>query len=74
MKEIKNRSGKVVKRTMTVSELRDALLNYPGDLPVLAEWEGVRAPIDQKNFEIGPVSRIPGVNEEACLVIDVNEY
>ena len=62
------------KTTMTVRELREALMNLPGELPVFATWEGVYAP-----FLIGNFSRVNYdrcIPEDACeiLEIDVDAY
>ena len=67
--------GQVVGQTATIKELREALAAYPDDMPVMAEWEGVWAFIDPKNFAVEPEVH-KGFPEERCpcLMLDVNEY
>ncbi len=57
--------------TMTAGELTNLLAKYPPDMPVLAAWEGVLAPINADKFEVEPADKkitLP------CLVVDVGEY
>lgn len=62
------------KTTMTVKELQDKLAEYPDDMPVLATWEGVYAPITADSFTTAPYTRC--LAEDACpvLEIDVDNY
>ena len=39
------------KLTMTISELREKLNEYPQDMAVFATWEGVLAPFKPECFE-----------------------
>jgi hypothetical protein len=57
------------KATMTVSELREKLNEYPQDMAVFATWEGVSAPITADNF-----STIQPIGGEEHLEIDVENY
>ena len=74
MKTFRYRLGHIAGQTMTVGELKNALAEYPDDMPVLAEWESCRAYIEKSNFEICVVGK--GHHEDECdsLVIDVNFY
>lgn len=60
--------------TMTVGELRKSLELYPNDMPVVAVWEGVSAPINSKNFEIKDTDAHDGFYCERTLEIDVESY
>ena len=46
MKEFRTRLGMVVHRTMTVKELRAALIGQPDERPVLVEIDGTVAYMD----------------------------
>ena len=56
------------KNTMTTGELIQILSRHPEDTPVLATWEGVKAPIRIENITI---EEYDGVS---ILDIDVEEY
>jgi len=58
------------KETMTVAELREKLNEYPQDMPVFAEWEGVWASFKAANFSIDEHKP----TDSSCLVIDVEDY
>jgi len=76
MKEFNSKGGSLAGRTMTVSELKAKLDNYPDDMPVIATWEGVHAYIDDfcEEFEIGKVHKGDKSQECDCLIIDVESY
>lgn len=61
-------------QTVTVKELIVKLKEYPEDMPVMAEWEGVVAYIKPENFSFSLVDK--GLSEDKCwcLVIDVERY
>jgi hypothetical protein len=74
MKTFHYANTKGTKTTMTVAELRDALANVPGELPVFATWEGVYAPFRIDNF--ARLMYDGCIPEDACeiLEIDVEDY
>lgn len=74
MKTFRYPLGHEAHKTMTVSELRAKLAEYPDDLPVFAEWEGVHGTMEPRDFSIERHSA--GRPDEECdaLVINVNEY
>lgn len=72
MKEFITRFGGK-RKTMTISDLKKKLDEFPDDLPVFATWEGVYAYIEPENFSVEKLSKCR--NEECnCLVIDVEQY
>ena len=74
MKTFRYALGHVAGQTMTVAELRELLAKYPDEMPVFAEWEGVRAYIEPDIFAVERVSK--GMEADACdcLVLNVNYY
>ena len=61
-------------KTMTVAELRERLNEFPQDMPVLAEWEGIWVFIRPDRFK---VERATGWHpDDNCdvLVIDVDQF
>lgn len=69
MKEFHYPKGNVAIRALTVGELIDALARYPREMPVLAEWEGQKAPL---GFFMDIAPFFAGVPAERCdcLIID----
>jgi len=61
-------------KTLTVGELRAELEAYPDDMPVMAEWEGVRAYVDPAEFYPRPVCKGMKEDEEVCLIMSVEKY
>ena len=59
--------------TMTVKELMEALKQYPDDMPVFAEWEGVNAYIDRDMISVECISKQPSFTGNA-LLINVDNY
>ncbi len=74
MKTFRHSRGSVAGKTMTVAELRRKLEEYPDDMPVFGEWEGVRGFITPESFSTNLVSK--GHKDDACvsLLIDVEDY
>lgn len=74
MKEFRYKLGHKAGQTMTVAELKQKLNEYPGDMPVFAEWEGVRAYVEPENFSVKKVGK--GHRDDECdgLVIWVEHY
>jgi hypothetical protein len=73
MKTFRYKLGHEGIQTMTVSELREKLNQFPQDMPVLATWETVITPFRPDRFK---VERYGEHHEDACdcLVIDVDQY
>jgi hypothetical protein len=69
MKTFRYERGHEAGKTMTVAELRAKLAEYPDDMPVLAEWEGVRAYVEPECFEVQTVSKGHAEDACECLVI-----
>ena len=61
-------------QTLTVKELIEKLSEYPMDMPVMAEWEGVVAYIRPENFSNFFVDKGLAEDRCLCLVIDVERY
>jgi hypothetical protein len=74
MKTFRHELGNEAGSTVTVQELIECLQKYPADMPVMAEWEGVKAYINPNGFEIMSICK--GYKEDMCecLVIDVDGY
>lgn len=63
------RNGNIcTKSTITVGELREVLQDLPGDMPVLATWEGILT----KVVSLGVQSSHPRVSDE-FLFLDASE-
>jgi len=71
MKAFRYKLGHEAFKTLTVGELRMQLAAYPDDMPVLAEWEGQRTPV---NHDIRVESYSAGfeLDRADCLVIAVD--
>ena len=74
MKTFHHGLGHEAGSTMTVAELKAALEEYPDDMPVFAEWEGVNGYIKKDNFSIENVHKGDKSEECRCLVIWVEAY
>ena len=74
MKTFRYELGHVAGNTMTVKELRDALAEFPDDMPVMAEWEGCHAYIEGSNFAVEKVGKGCAADDCDGLLIDVNRY
>lgn len=74
MKKFRYQLGHLACTTMTVAELKTALAKYPDTMPVLAEWEGVHAPIEPENLQLKEFHCGDTRDMEQCLIIDVNDY
>jgi hypothetical protein len=61
--------------TMTVSELREKLNEYPQDMPVLATWEGIHTFFAPESFKVERYGGGSIHHEDACdcVVIDVDQ-
>jgi len=59
---------------MTVSDLIKKLAEYPGELPIFAEWEGVLAMVHPDNFTVREECKGRIGNNTECLIIDVEDY
>ena len=68
MKKFRYPLGHEAGKTLTVGELRLALVQYSDKTPVLASWEGVKACVETENF------KLENVDSEQCLIIYVDEY
>lgn len=76
MKTWRYKLGHDAKTTMTVSELIEKLKQYPSDMPVLCQWEGVKgAMYDDSDFTVEKDYHC-GEPQDSCdiLEIDVNQY
>lgn len=67
-------NGRVAGETMTVSELRSKLSEYPDDMPVFGTWEGVSGYITPASFGIGKNHKGKKEEECDCLEIYVEDY
>ena len=65
--------GKGMKNTMTVNELIEKLKEYPGNMPVFAQWEGVAAYVTGDGFFVEFVEKRHNYCVQS-LVIDVEDY
>ena len=67
--------GAKSKQTMTVSELIDALSQYPNDMPVIPTYESVTGCFEPDEISVRKGYHT-GVKTEACdvLLIDVERY
>lgn len=74
MKVFRNAYGHEAGRTVTVGEMKTALDEYPDDMPIMAEWEGVNAYVDPSEFGMELVSKGMDEDEEVCLVMPVENY
>lgn len=74
MKTFRFFRGDFAGSTITVKELREALSEFPEDMPVMVEWEGCRSYIDLANFSTYRVSKGFPADECEVLMIDVNNY
>lgn len=74
MKAFRHEKGHIACLTMTVAEVREKLSMYPDDMPMFAQWEGIRVSIDPINFTVN--STCKGMEEDRCdcLVVDVNDF
>jgi len=74
MKTFHHKLGHEAGKTMTVSELREKLNEYPQDMPVFGTWEGCNGYIESINFIVERTHK--GNPDEACdcLLIDVEQY
>lgn len=72
MKAFRYEKGHIEAVTMTVSELREKLNEFPQDMPVFGVWEGVCGEIRQDGFK---VERYGSHHEDACecLMVDVDQ-
>ena len=73
MKTFRHKLGHESGKTMTVSELREKLNEFPQDMPVLATWEGIHTFFEPEHFQVERYGDHP---EDACdcLVIDVDQW
>ena len=74
MKTFKYAAGHDSPPTMTVSELREKLNEYPQDMPVFATWEGVHAYVQPDSFFVEKVNKGGADLAVDCVVIDVEQY
>jgi hypothetical protein len=74
LKTFKYQAGHDTPPTMTVSELREKLNEYPQDMPVFATWEGVWAYIQPEAFVVEKVHKGGPDLPVDCVVIDVEQY
>lgn len=74
MKTFRYPLGHEAGKTLTVGELMEALTDYPYDMPVMAQWEGVNAFVDNESFSVETVTKGHDEDKCECLVIDVNKY
>lgn len=58
--------------TMTIKELRDALGDFPGDMPVYATWEGQWARIERSNMSLSKSVGSADSARQYVLLIDVD--
>jgi hypothetical protein len=72
MKIFRYPHGNIAKQTMTVKELREALEEFPDNMPIFAEWETVCGPLDSRFFTIQPIGYGFADDNEDCLIMDVN--
>lgn len=72
MKVFRYAKGHVCYVALTVAELRHLLSEYPDEMPVFAEWEGVRAPLNRDDLRVESVSCGMEEDRRDCLVFDVN--
>ena len=74
MKTFRYPLGHEAGKTMTVADLKNKLAEYPDDMPVFGEWEGVHGYVIPENFSIENTSK--GHPDESCdcLIIDVEDY
>ncbi len=56
------------KHTMTVGETIEKLKTYPSEMPFMATWESVHAPIKELNFSVSQEYDRP------VLIVDVEDY
>ena len=73
MKQFRYPLGHVAATTMTVSELRERLNDFPQDMAVFGLWEGVWGEIRPDDFSVVKYGDGPEGNED-CLVIDVDQH
>ena len=74
MKTFRHQLGHEAGNTMTVAELREALSEYPQDMPVFGAWEGVFGYIEKDKFFVQSTHKGDRRDECECLLIDVEEY
>jgi hypothetical protein len=68
------RIDRKVRRTMTVGELKKKLDEYPDEMPVFGEWEGVHGIINPDGFETEWPTWWHEEDQCDCLRIDVEDY
>ena len=73
-KKFRYKLGHEAGTTLTVGGLMEALTQYPYDMPVFVQWEGVNAFVGVENFDIEEVTKGHDDDKCDCLVIDVNHY
>ena len=74
MKTFHYERGHEAGKTMTVSELREKLNEYPQDMPVFGTWEGVCGFIGPDDFIIQKEHKGDEREECECLLINVERY
>jgi hypothetical protein len=74
MKTFRHALGDVAGQTMTVAELRAKLSEYPDDMPVFGEWEGVHGYITPELMSVETVCKGHKDDECECLLIWVEDY
>ena len=74
MKVFHFEKGHEAGRTMTVSELREKLNEYPQDMPVFGTWESVCGYIGPDDFCVEKIHKGDETEECDCLLIDVEGY
>ena len=74
MKTFHYERGHEAGETMTVAELCEKLNEYPQEMPVFCEWEGVHSYVGPHDFAIESVHKGDVSEKCDCLVIDVNGY
>jgi hypothetical protein len=66
-------NGKTIGVTMTVKELREKLAEYPDEMPVFGEWEGVQGYIVPEDFTIEEYCAVVESERELALMIYVGD-
>ncbi len=74
MKTFYHKLGHVAGCTMTVSELKDVLDRYPGDMPVFGDWEGVSGYVQEENISVDETHKGSENEKCECLHIWVEKY
>jgi hypothetical protein len=69
VKHFRYKLGHEAGATMTVGELKKALDDYPDEMPVILDWEGVNAFVNSSDWRTGLVHKGEQGDECECLLI-----